>query len=412
MPESQQETPALPVTDAERVEQLLATPGYFPPDRYWLHILLFLATLASTVFSGGQWANRILAYDMEGTAAFIEDGLVFGVSLLLFLTVHEFGHYFAARYHGIRTSLPYYIPLPLIGIGTLGAVIRIKEPIPNMNSLFDVGVAGPVAGFVIACVILFGALVTLPSPEYMMDLPGHDEMKDYIAEHGRFPDSAPAPAAPVEGEVEVVNIVVGQTLLYWAATSLFDDIPPMYEMYHYPALFAAWLALFFTALNLLPVGQLDGGHILYALVGRRWHRILARGFVLALLLSGGVGFMFDAAPGMDEFRIWLGPYNWVALTAIYYLYLLRVFNANHGQIAPALLGLMLVTVLVSLAEPVANAIGHSGWLVWCLLIVFLIKVDHPPIAQTQPLSRGRILLGVISMIIFVLCFSIQPITVM
>ncbi len=384
-------------------------PGFFPPDRYWLHIVLFLATLASTVFAGAQWANRSLIYATEGAAAFIEDGLAFALSLLLFLTVHEFGHYFAARHHRVRTSLPYYIPLPFIGIGTLGAVIRIRQPIPSMKSLFDIGVAGPVAGFAIAFVILLGSLVALPGPEYLMALPGHEAMKDYIEETGRFPDRMPEPTSPED--LESINIVVGQTILFWAMTSLFEDAPPMYEMYHYPALFAAWLGLFFTALNLLPVGQLDGGHILYSLVGPRWHRILARGFVLVLLVSGGVGFQSDMAPGMHELRVWLGPYNWVVIAAIYYLYLLRMFDGHHGHIAPTLLGLMVATVLILLSEPLVYAVGHTGWLIWCLLIVVLIKVDHPPVRQIEPLSRGRKLLGVATMIIFVLCFSLQPFTV-
>ncbi len=391
------------------MQELMSTPGFFPRDRYWLHVVLFLATLASTVFAGGQWANRALIYESEGMVAFVEDGLAFGLSLLLFLTVHEFGHYFAARRHRVRTSLPYYIPLPFIGIGTLGAVIRIRQPIPSMKSLFDIGVAGPVAGFVIAFVILLGSLIALPPPEYLMSLTGHEAMKDHIEETGRFPESMPE-AASVEDQASI-NIVVGQTILFWAMTSLFDNAPPMYEMYHYPALFAAWLALFFTALNLLPVGQLDGGHILYSLVGPRWHRILARAFVLLLLLSGGIGFLADSAPGIYELRVWLGPYNWVALTAIYYLYLLRIFSGNHGHIAPALLGLMVVTVLALLSEPLVHAVGHTGWLIWCLLIVVLIRVDHPPVRQSAPLSRRRKLLGVAAMIIFVLCFSLQPFTV-
>ncbi len=409
MAETEPDAPDQKLSDWDRYEKLMEIPGFVPGDRYWLHITLFVATLASTTFAGAQWANRILIYQKVGPVAFIEDGLIFSVSLLLFLTVHEFGHYFAARSHGVRTSLPFYIPLPLIGIGTLGAVIRIRQPIPNMRSLFDIGVAGPVAGFIMAFVILLGSLMALPSPDYLLDLPGHREMKEHITETGRFPDEMPS--APAESDVGTVNIVVGQTLLFWAVTSLFDDVPPMYEMYHYPALFAAWLGLFFTALNLLPVGQLDGGHILYSLVGRKWHRILARSFVVLLLLSGGVGFLSDMAPGMNDLRVLLGPYTWVVLTAIYYLYLRRMFDAHHGYIAPILAGMMAVTVLISAGETLAPTLGHSGWLLWCLLIVFLIRVDHPPVRETEQLSRGRTLLGIAAMVIFVLCFSLQPFTV-
>src|SRR5690606_7539618 len=123
---------------------------------------------------------------------FLADGLLFGLSLLLFLTVHEFGHYFAARRHGIATSLPYYIPLPFVGVGTLGAVIRIREPIPSMRKLFDIGAAGPIAGFVVALGVLLYAFATLPPPTYMMDQLGHEELKAFIAQSGRFPEGLPA----------------------------------------------------------------------------------------------------------------------------------------------------------------------------------------------------------------------------
>lgn len=334
--------------------------------------------------------------------------MLFGVSLLLFLTVHEFGHYFAAKRHHVDVTLPFFIPLPFIGIGTLGAVIRIRQHVPDLRSLFDIGVAGPVAGFVIALALLVGSLVYLPPPEYLLDVDGHRELKAIIIESGSFPDEMPVS----EVDESTVVIVVGQTLLYRAVTSFFDDVPPMYEMYHYPVLFAAWLALFFTALNLLPVGQLDGGHVLYSLVGPRWHRLLARGFVLLLLISGGVGLQLEPGPGVTEMREWLGPYNWLALTAVYYLYLRKVFGGNHALIAPSLLGVVAVTLALVLVPSVGAPIGHSGWLIWCLLIVFLIKVDHPPVLHTAPLSPGRRLLGIAAMIIFVLCFSVRPFTVL
>ncbi len=365
-----------------------------------------MATLISTTHVGGLWANRSLVYSLEGPLAFLEDGLRFALPLLLFLTVHEFGHYFAARHHEVKVSLPYYIPLPLLGIGTLGAVIRIREQVPSMRTLFDIGVAGPVAGFVAAIAILIATLVTLPPPDYLLDLEGHIALKQHITNTGAFPDQMPEPV----GTDETVTIVVGQTLLYWAMTALAQDAPPMYEMYHYPALFAAWLALFFTALNLLPVGQLDGGHILYALVGAKWHRLLARGFVLLLLLSGGLGFLGDPGPGMTDVRAWLGPWNWAALTALYYVYLAKIFKGDHSLIAPALLGLVALTVAFMLLD-LAPVLGHSGWLIWCVLIVFIIKVDHPPVLVSEPLTPGRRRLGIFAMIIFVLCFSLQPISI-
>ncbi len=297
--------PASPSSDVSRRDSFFRGPRADGPsrkpakDRYWLHLLLFVLTFVSTVYAGAEWAGRYLYYEQVGYWAQAVDGIRYAVPLLLFLTVHEFGHYFAARHHGIRTSLPYYIPFPFNGIGNFGAVIRIREPIPTTRKLFDVGAAGPLAGFVVALGVLLYAMATLPGPEYLFDLPGHEALKAYIQEYGAFPDEVLAE----EGDGQTTRIVVGQTLLYWLLSQVFPNVPPMYEMYHYPVLFAGWLGLFFTALNLLPVGQLDGGHILYALFGAKWHGRLARGFVVALLVSGGIGFM-DSGPGARRGLFW------------------------------------------------------------------------------------------------------------
>lgn len=374
-------------------------------DRYWLHLLLFALTLASTVYAGAEWAGRYLYYEEVGYWAQGVDGIRYAVPLILFLTVHEFGHYFAARYHGIATSLPYYIPFPWNGIGNFGAVIRIREPIPSTRPLFDVGVAGPIAGFVVALGALVYAMATLPPPEYLLDQAGHEALKEFIRQNGTFPDEM----LPVEDGEGTARIVVGNTLLYWFLSQFFAHVPPMYEMYHYPVLLAGWFGLFFTALNLLPVGQLDGGHVLYALFGRKWHGRLARGFVTVLLISGGIGFMRDIAPALHDYAAWAGHASWFILSAILYYYLHRTFRGNQRQVAPALLG-VLVTVAGALAWPeLAETIGHTGWLVWTLLIIVLIRVDHPPVGYTEPLTPRRRLLGYFAIAIFILCFSINPI---
>jgi membrane-associated protease RseP (regulator of RpoE activity) len=381
---------------------------YRPPvevrDRVWLHILLFVLTLASTVYSGGVIAGRLFRYSDLGAWWFVPDGLLFGLSLLLFLTVHEFGHFFAARFHGVRTSLPYYIPAPLIGFGTLGAVIRIREPIPTIRKLFDIGAAGPVAGFVVAVALLLYALATLPPPTYLFDLPGHEAIKLHIQQHGEFPEGMVGAAPGQEG----MTLVVGQTLLYWFATQFFENVPPMYEIYHYPVLFAAWLGLFFTALNLLPVGQLDGGHILYALVGPRWHALLARIFVVLLLTSGAIGFASDAILGLQTYGGIAGGLSWFILAGILYLYLNRVFERNLRLIAPVLLGMIGVTALALLVGEPLTRVGYSGWLIFGLLIVFLIRVDHPPVMRREPLTPGRRVLAIAGILMFVLCFSVRP----
>jgi membrane-associated protease RseP (regulator of RpoE activity) len=192
------------------------------------------------------------------------------------------------------------------------------------------------------------------------------------------------------------------------------DLPPMYEIYHYPMLFAGWFALFFTALNLLPVGQLDGGHVLYALFGRRWHGRLARGFVMMLLVSGGMGFLqsfpeFLAEQGVPPATTL--PLAAFLLSLILYVYLYRIFRGVQRRMVPALVGVMGAVGGAMLVGEAATRYGYTGWLVWTALIVFLIRVDHPPVEQPQPLTRGRRALAYLAIVIFFLCFSIRPLMV-
>jgi len=371
-------------------------------DRTWLHLLLFLLTVASTVYVGGMFAGRVEVYEAQGYSYMLWDGIMYSFALLGALTVHEFGHYFAARHHRINTSLPYYIPLPVLPIGTLGAVIRIREPIPSERKLFDIGVAGPLAGFVVALAAILYGFVTLPPPEYLLDLAGHDALKEHIRAFGTFPDTMPESEG---GEV----IVLGETLLFWILSQFFDHVPPMYELYHYPVLYAGWLGLFFTALNLLPVGQLDGGHILYALFGETWHRRLARGFVLLLLLSGSIGFLQSARPELYSISEWLGDATYFILAGILFVYLYKTFNGDHRYIATSMLAVLAgAHAAVWLGEPYTH-FGYSGWLVWTALIVFFVRVEHPPVRYREPLTPRRRLLGYISIAIFFLCFSFRPI---
>jgi len=382
-------------------------------DRPWLHVGLFVLTLLSTVYAGAIWVNRVLYYEAQGETisllfvtvpqGWIVDGLRYAIPLLGFLTVHEFGHYFAARHHRVDTSLPYYIPFPFNGIGNFGAVISIREAIPSTRTLFDIGVAGPLAGFVVALGVLIYGFATLPPPDYLLDLSGHEVLKEYIRQHGTFPSTPPEP------EDGAVILVVGQTPLYWALSQFFAHVPPMYEMYHYPVLFAGWLGLFFTALNLLPVGQLDGGHVLYALFGQKWHYRLALVFVLILLLSGGVGFMEEFRPVLSDIGGAWGT-SWGLLAVIFYGYLYRPMQGNHPQIVLAVAGLLLSVAGARTVGPVLTQFGYTGWLVWTLLIVFLIRVEHPPVMRKQDLTSTRRVLGYIAIAIFVLCFSIRPLS--
>jgi hypothetical protein len=186
----------------------------------------------------------------------------------------------------------------------------------------------------------------------------------------------------------------------------------MYEVYHYPVLFAGWLGLFFTALNLLPVGQLDGGHVVYALLGPTWHRRVAQAFVFLLLLSGGMGFVKEARPALYEMGVLWGRLSWLMLAAIFYGYLYRVFGGSHQKMMVGLAGLMGGVGIATAIGPAVMQFAYTGWLVWTLLIVFLIRVEHPPVVNPEPLTPTRRVLGYLAIAIFVLCFSIRPLTVL
>ncbi|RME80291.1 MAG: site-2 protease family protein [Caldilineae bacterium] len=212
----------------------LRPPSLPPPSPArafpWLNLLLFALTVLSTVFVGTFLAVQGL-FGHQLPALF--SGVLFSATLLLILGTHELGHYFMARLHGVDASLPYFIPVPF-GLGTFGAFIRMRGPTPNRRALFDVGLAGPLAGLLVAVPLFFAGLLLAPVG-YSRQL---------------FGDS----------------ILVRMLLLVARA---WRDVPQGHHLLPHPISFAAYIGLFITAVNLLPVGQLDGGHVAYALLGRR-----------------------------------------------------------------------------------------------------------------------------------------------
>ena len=226
-------------------------------DRLWLHALLFVATLAMTTLVGGDhWAafeSNFQPISSESTwISFALNGLWYSVTILAILGAHEAGHYFACRYYRVDASLPYFIPAPFPLTGTAGAFIRIRTPIYSKRILFDVGVAGPIAGFVVTVpAMLLGLWMSrlVPIP--------HD----------------------------FVGVELGEPLLFkGAAWLVWGHVPEGLSLNLHPMAFAAWFGMLATALNLIPIGQFDGGHIAYAAFGRRaaWLTMGSVGVAIAL----------------------------------------------------------------------------------------------------------------------------------
>ncbi len=380
------------------------------------HSLLFVLTFFTASLTGALFVGHtagipedIVLFSGEGLRFYMGmvfwEGVLFASLLLGFLAVHEFGHYFAAVRHGIRTSLPYFIPFPISPIGTLGAVIRIRSQIHYTRHMFDLGASGPIAGFIAALIILLYGFATLPEPDFMQNFAGHERLNQYIEVHGTFPEDPLSDINTRDPDV----MVLGNTMLFSILASFFDNVPPMWELYHYPFLFAGWLGLFFTALNLLPVGQLDGGHILYTLIGYKRHRIVARCFFLVVMVLAGLG----AIPLIQTFLVGtnvpLTLTSWLIWALISLLLIARGFRMERTWTFVGWIFVLMADLLLLLIFDPSIFSGFTVWIFWALFIVFLVKIEHPPVLFEEPLTPGRKVLGWICMIVFLLCISPNPI---
>jgi len=223
-----------------------------------IHLVLLFVTVITTLFWGAL---------MEGANPFerfsdITAGIPFSVTLMAILGIHELGHYFLSRKHGTNATLPYFMPSPILP-GTFGAFIKIKSPIQNRRMLLDIGAAGPIAGFVIAIIAIAIGLD--------------------ISEVRKVAD-------------EGVVYKLGEPLIFTLISRLIiGKIPEGFDIYVSSVAFAGWFGIFVTGLNLLPIGQLDGGHVLYALIGKK-HKIIARiaFFALFPLAYFWIGWLFLA----------------------------------------------------------------------------------------------------------------------
>jgi membrane-associated protease RseP (regulator of RpoE activity) len=257
----------IPMITFERGEHVIHVVKR-PKEKFrgpWLNLILLVATIGTTI-----WAGAMLWSSAFNTGSFLEPenlgngALYFALPLMLILSIHEMAHYLAAKKHGVAASLPFFIPAPFI-LGTMGAFISIREPIPTKKALLDIGFAGPIAGFLMTIPVLCIGLV----------LSG--DM-----------------AAPIQGDtIQGGTMMIGTSLLFQAFMDMFG-LPGGSGIH--PLAFAGWVGFFVTALNLLPVGQLDGGHIARALLGERsrWASYGAIGAMLMLGLVFSSSWLFFA----------------------------------------------------------------------------------------------------------------------
>jgi membrane-associated protease RseP (regulator of RpoE activity) len=295
--------------------------------------------LITTTIAGAFW----VVSPSEGLElSQVAEGLPYSISILMILGFHEFGHYFASKFHDVKATLPYFIPFPtiagMLNFGTMGAVIKTKSPIYSRKALFDIGIAGPIAGFVISLIVLIYGFQNLPGKEFILNL------------HPDFD-------LPTYGQGGL-SLTFGDNLLFVFLREMFASspdgfIPPMSEIYHYPYLCAGWFGLFVTALNLLPVGQLDGGHIIYAMFGEKIQQAVAWVAMFFLLFAGGLG----------------------------------VFNQFYET---------------------PLSFGWTGWFLWAVLLYFVIKVKHPPVYINEPIGVVRMAIGYFGIFIFITSFIPMP----
>jgi membrane-associated protease RseP (regulator of RpoE activity) len=233
-------------------------PG--PSSREWLlSALLFCATILSTTFAGVVYAAETLDFYrvlmlVKAHPGLMIYGLPFSVPLISILLAHELGHFIVCRHYGMRCTPPYFLPVPISLAGTMGAFIKIKSPFRHTRALFDIGVAGPLAGF----------LLTLPTLWIGIS-------------HSRFVPKA----APVHG-----GLIFGEPLIFRLIGMLLGYSPGRQDMIAHPIAMAGWIGLLATSLNLLPIWQLDGGHIAYAIIGRLRHKALSITAIVFLILLG------------------------------------------------------------------------------------------------------------------------------
>ena len=328
----------------------IATPAVKPTVRQWLlHLGLFLITGFTTTICGiwlagpdpdawnlapprnAGFAESLLMVPWlyVGTIArlvrfalmhpyFLGKGLLFSGSLLAILVAHESGHYLFCRYYGVDATLPFFIPQPPLLIpGTFGAFIRMKSPVPSRRALFDIGLAGPLAGFIVIIPIAFAGVLTLHHVPLI------------------------AGEATGGGGIIFNDPLLFRLIARWLKVDLDNSV--VNSLY-----FAAWVGALVTSLNLMPVGQLDGGHGTFSIFGKTVHRWIGIVAFVTMALISVLGWMWHGSP--------------------------------------------------------------SGF-VYVVLLAIMLRVQHPQPERMEPLGLARTIIGILTLIVFVLCFLPFPITI-
>jgi membrane-associated protease RseP (regulator of RpoE activity) len=364
-----------------------------PAIRWRVNMLLFAITLFSVFYRGFEGNPGLPLRERLVQAA------AFAGALLGILLVHEFGHYFAARYHRVEASLPYFLPLPLLSpFGTMGAVIRMSGKIRTRNALLDIGASGPLAGLCIA--IPLYAWSVRHSVIVPIDLEGSVQLGNSIAL--RILDGLFAP-----------KVVPGMDI----------QLPS--------AAYGAWGGLFITMLNLLPLGQLDGGHVAYALFGKRqdlYARWLHRVLLLVFFFSLVVRLVLDRKSGFAHF----GRHLNASLFWLFWFEMLAILGSFTGNSAVTLVGGKsrkpmppMHRIVATLGLMIVAATGRDTsrpfyWVCWCLALCVLLAMErrggvlrehalleHPP-TDVSDLSPLRKVVAVLTLLFFILLFMPTP----
>ncbi|WP_025761828.1 site-2 protease family protein [Dyadobacter tibetensis] len=391
---------------------------------YLIQGLLFFLTIITTTMAGAEWMyGNIFSFVYEGFAFLSGNngeeisqatskamgwkefwaGFHFSIPFLLILTVHEFGHYFVAKAHKVKVTLPYYIPLWFgitQSIGTMGAFIRITSVVRSRLKFFDIGIAGPLAGFIVALAVLWYGFTHLPPVEYIFTI--HPEYTRFGMNYHQF-----------AYENAAGNLALGDNILFWFFKTYVADpnlLPHDFEIIHYPYLFAGYLALFFTSLNLIPIGQLDGGHILYGMIGKKKFDIVAPSLYVIFAFYGGLGFfrVDSFAVGNDQIF-----YEQLFYLFLYCYFLYICFKGMCDQPSTAvMLSLLVVVAQLGTTYLFPQVEGYSGFLPFIFLLGRFLGVKHPETPENEPLNKTRMVLGIIALIVFVISFSPKPFIVL